>query len=107
MESVILSPYRIARPFRLRAARLPSVLDSLYHPHLPILWIEGFDLEAGDRLQITGPNGSGKTTLLKILQGDVEPDEGTIRRADRLQIVSFAQDRGAHLDLEVSLRRML
>src|SRR5689334_18456879 len=30
-----------------------------------------------------------------------------MRRADRLQIVSFAQDRGAHLDLETSLRRTL
>jgi ribosomal protein S12 methylthiotransferase accessory factor len=25
-------------------AALPAVPDSLYHPHLPILWIEGFDL---------------------------------------------------------------
>ncbi|MGH6928486.1 MAG: YcaO-like family protein, partial [Dongiaceae bacterium] len=27
-------------------ATLPSVPDSLYHPNLPILWIEGFDLVA-------------------------------------------------------------
>src|SRR6266481_106384 len=64
-------------------------------------------LAPGIRIGLVGPNGSGKTTLLKILQGEVEPDEGAIRRADRLQIVSFAQDRAAHLDLEVSLRRML
>ena len=64
-------------------------------------------LSPGIRIGLVGPNGSGKTTVLKILQGDVEPDEGGIRRADRLQIVSFAQDRAAHLDLEVSLRRML
>ena len=25
-------------------AKLPSVPDSMYHAHLPILWIEGFDL---------------------------------------------------------------
>jgi ATP-binding cassette subfamily F protein uup len=59
------------------------------------------------RVGLVGANGSGKTTLLKILEGTVEPDEGTIQRADRLQIVSFAQDRGAHLDLETSLRRAL
>ena len=64
-------------------------------------------LAPGVRIGLVGPNGSGKTTLLKILQGEVEPDEGSIRRADRLQTVSFAQDRGAHLDLEVSLRRTL
>jgi ATP-binding cassette subfamily F protein uup len=64
-------------------------------------------LSPGVRVGLVGANGSGKTTLLKILQGGLEPDEGTVRRADRLQIVSFAQDRGAHLDLEVSLRRTL
>ena len=64
-------------------------------------------LSPGVRVGLVGANGSGKTTLLKILQGEVEPDEGTIRRADRLQIVSFAQDRHAYLDPEVSLRRTL
>ena len=64
-------------------------------------------LAPGVRVGLVGANGSGKTTLLKILEGALEPDEGTIRRADRLQIVSFAQDRGAHLDLETSLRRTL
>ncbi|HEY1205599.1 MAG: ABC-F family ATP-binding cassette domain-containing protein [Bryobacteraceae bacterium] len=64
-------------------------------------------LSPGVRIGLVGANGSGKTTLLKILKGELEPDEGTIQRADRLQIVSFAQDRGAHLNLELSLRRTL
>jgi ABC transport system ATP-binding/permease protein len=64
-------------------------------------------LSPGVRIGLVGANGSGKTTLLKILQGAMEPDEGTVRRADQLQIVSFAQDRAEHLDLEVSLRRTL
>jgi ATP-binding cassette subfamily F protein uup len=64
-------------------------------------------LAPGVRVGLVGANGSGKTTLLKILEGAMQPDEGTIRRADRLQIVSFAQDRGAHLDLETTLRRTL
>jgi ATP-binding cassette subfamily F protein uup len=64
-------------------------------------------LAPGVRIGLVGANGSGKTTLLKILEGSLDPDEGTLRRADRLQIVSFAQDRGAHLDLEISLRRTL
>src|SRR5580658_4195061 len=61
----------------------------------------------GVRIGLVGANGSGKTTLLKMLEGGLEPDEGTIQRADRLQIVNFAQDRGAHLDPETSLRRTL
>jgi ATP-binding cassette subfamily F protein uup len=64
-------------------------------------------LAPGVRIGLVGANGSGKTTLLKILEGAMEPDEGTIQRAERLQIVSFAQDRGAHLDPETSLRRTL
>ena len=64
-------------------------------------------LSPGVRVGLVGANGSGKTTLLKILQGEIEPDEGSLRRADRLQIVSFAQDRHVYLDPEVSLRRTL
>jgi len=64
-------------------------------------------LSPGMRVGLVGANGSGKTTFLKILGGDLPPDEGTVRRADGLRIVSFAQDRGAHLDLSLSLRRTL
>jgi len=64
-------------------------------------------LSPGVRIGLLGANGSGKTTLLKVLQGEVAPDEGSLRFADRLQIVSFAQDRHAYLDPEVSLRRTL
>ncbi len=64
-------------------------------------------LSPGGRIGLVGANGSGKTTLLKILQGELEPDEGTVKRADQLRIVSFAQDRGEHLNLDVSLRRTL
>jgi ATP-binding cassette subfamily F protein uup len=64
-------------------------------------------LSPGVRVGLVGANGSGKTTLLKILEGKLEPDEGMIRRADALRIVSFAQDRTAYLDLERSLRRTL
>jgi ATP-binding cassette subfamily F protein uup len=64
-------------------------------------------LSPGVRVGLVGSNGSGKTTLLKILEGRLEPDEGTIRRADALRTVSFAQDRTAYLNLETSLRRAL
>jgi ATP-binding cassette subfamily F protein uup len=64
-------------------------------------------LSPGVRVGLVGANGSGKTTLLKILEGKMEPDEGAVRRAAQLQIVSFAQDRAEHLDPEESLRLTL
>jgi ATP-binding cassette subfamily F protein uup len=61
----------------------------------------------GMRVGLVGSNGTGKTTLLKILQGTMEPDEGTIQRAETLRFVTFAQDRTAHLDLDTTLRRAM
>ncbi|MCB9639993.1 MAG: ABC-F family ATP-binding cassette domain-containing protein [Myxococcales bacterium] len=63
-------------------------------------------LRPGMRLGLIGTNGSGKTTLLKLLAGELEPDEGTIQRADQLQILRFEQDR-ASLDLQQTLQEAL
>ena len=56
----------------------------------------------GDRVGLIGPNGSGKTTLLRLLVGELEPDEGTIRRGTRLQIAYFDQQR-EQLDPDASV----
>jgi ATP-binding cassette subfamily F protein uup len=37
------------------------------------------NFEAGQRLGITGRNGLGKTTLLKIILGQMEPTEGSVK----------------------------
>jgi ATP-binding cassette subfamily F protein uup len=64
-----------------------------------------FVIAAGTRVGLVGPNGSGKTSLLRLLRGETEPAEGTVRRADRLRIVYFDQSR--ELDPDVTLRRAL
>jgi ABC transport system ATP-binding/permease protein len=70
--------------------------------------VSGLDvkLTPGLRLGLLGPNGSGKTTLLSLLDGSLEPDAGTIQRADWLKVVRFEQSRET-LDKSVSLRRAL
>jgi ATP-binding cassette subfamily F protein uup len=65
-----------------------------------------FTLSPGVKLGLLGPNGSGKTTLLRLLTGEMEPDRGTITRAEGLQIVYFDQGR-APLDRGASLRDSL
>jgi len=64
-----------------------------------------FVLMAGSRVGLVGPNGSGKTTLLRLLLGELEPDAGTIRRADALRLVYFSQMR--ELDEDLTLKRAL
>jgi ATP-binding cassette subfamily F protein uup len=64
-----------------------------------------FTVTSGMRVGLVGPNGSGKTTLLRLLQGDLQPDRGEIRKADSLRIVSFEQHR--ELDPDLTLRRAL
>jgi ATP-binding cassette subfamily F protein uup len=54
-------------------------------------------LEPGDRIGIVGPNGAGKSTLLDLLAGKVEPDAGTLRWGDTVQ-VGYYDQRSADLD---------
>ncbi len=45
----------------------------------------------GDKVGLIGPNGAGKTTLLRILLGELQPREGTIRLGSKLQVAYFDQ----------------
>ncbi len=64
-----------------------------------------FILTAGMKVGLVGPNGSGKTTLLRLLRGEFEPADGSIRRAEALRLVYFSQMR--ELDEDLTLRRAL
>lgn len=63
-------------------------------------------LTPGRRIGLLGANGSGKTTLLRIMNGQVEPDAGTIKPASDLRIVTFTQDRDS-LDPKQTLQEAL
>ena len=45
----------------------------------------------GDKIGFIGPNGAGKTTLIRLLLGQVEPREGTVRLGTNLEVAYFDQ----------------
>jgi ATP-binding cassette ChvD family protein len=54
-----------------------------------------FDLPPGGIVGVIGPNGAGKTTLFKMIAGQEQPDEGTLRVGDTVQISYVDQSRDA------------
>ncbi|HMC92067.1 MAG TPA: ATP-binding cassette domain-containing protein, partial [Allosphingosinicella sp.] len=66
----------------------------------------GLRITRGDRIGVVGANGTGKTTLLKLLTGEMEPDEGIIRRAKTLEGIMIDQQRRL-LDPDKQVRDIL
>jgi len=64
-----------------------------------------FDLlvEAGEKIAIIGENGIGKTTLLRCLAGDLKPNHGTVKWAEKANIGYFAQDHAADFEEDLNL----
>jgi ATP-binding cassette subfamily F protein uup len=52
-------------------------------------------IQRGDKVGLIGANGTGKTTLLKLILGQLEPDEGTVRLGTKQNIAYFDQFRAA------------
>ncbi|MFO7783450.1 MAG: ABC-F family ATP-binding cassette domain-containing protein [Desulfatiglandales bacterium] len=57
----------------------------------------------GEKVAVIGPNGSGKTTLLRIVEGEVEPDDGGIRLGHGVTRSYYAQHHSEMLDPQRSV----
>lgn len=64
---------------------------SFAHGQNPIVKEFTTRIMRGDRIGLIGPNGAGKSTLLKLILGDLEPREGSIKRGTHLQVAYFDQ----------------
>ena len=51
-----------------------------------------FSLEKGERVCLIGRNGTGKTTLMRLIQGDMQADEGDLHKKDGIKIASLSQE---------------
>jgi len=52
-----------------------------------------FQLPPGGIVGVIGPNGAGKTTLTRMITGQEQPDSGTLRLGDTVQIAAVDQSR--------------
>ncbi len=58
----------------------------------PLLDHVDLSIEAGERIALIGRNGVGKSTLLRLLAGELQPDEGTLRGSAELRIALLDQE---------------
>jgi len=58
----------------------------------PLLDGINLQIQPGERVCLLGRNGSGKTTLMKIIDGDIEPDSGTVSRQQGLTTALLPQE---------------
>ena len=60
-------------------------------------------IQRGDKVGFIGRNGVGKTTLIKLLLGELNPQQGTIKTGTNLNVAYFDQYRSA-LDEEKTVQ---
>ena len=53
-----------------------------------------FSLPPAGIIGVVGPNGAGKTTLFRMIAGEEQPDDGTLRVGDTVQLAYVDQARG-------------
>ena len=58
----------------------------------PIFEQASLTVAAGKRVGLVGRNGAGKSTLLKLIDGELQPDQGSISIQPGLRIGRMAQD---------------
>jgi energy-dependent translational throttle protein EttA len=90
-------PTEISIPPGPRLSELVIEADKLSKGYGDRLLIDNlsFKLPRSGIVGVIGPNGAGKTTLFRMLVGQEQPDQGTLKIGDTVKIAYVDQSRGA------------
>ncbi len=65
---------------------------SLSFSSIPLIDHVDMQIHAGEKIALLGRNGSGKTTLMKLINGDIDPDDGVFVREKGLKTALLPQE---------------
>ncbi len=69
----------------------------------PLLRNLSMILEANQKLAVIGGNGVGKTTFIRTLIGELTPQHGTVKWAEKAMIGYFSQDHATDFDADLTV----
>jgi energy-dependent translational throttle protein EttA len=96
-RNVKLDQVQIHIPAGPRLGDLVVEVDGLRKSYGDRLLIDdlSFKLPRGGIVGVIGPNGAGKTTLVRMITGQEQPDAGTLRIGDTVELAYVDQSREA------------
>ncbi len=86
-------PISIPAPDKLLSPPIIAMDDVAagYETGRPVLRDLSLRIDNDDRIALLGSNGNGKSTLAKLFAGRLKPSQGSITRANKLNVGYFAQ----------------
>jgi ATP-binding cassette subfamily F protein 3 len=76
-----------------------------YNPDRILINGLSIDIDKTDRICVIGKNGKGKSTLLRLLAGELEPNEGTVKAHPECSMGYFGQTNIERLDTSLTIEK--